>query len=256
LTKNETLLDTAWQPYIPQLKVSLKQLKDLINLVEAEAPEPLTEKVRQWSKSVMAKPIRTIVQPIISNCQVTAHGLGKDVRFEVKNGELNVQSEQEEKLAEYLIHLLRNAVIHGIEEERVALGKAHVATISLEFIEWDRGLRILCQDDGKGFNRQELEQRLLQKTAIRIDQLTAMSLTELLDLNSRGGYSSQTTVTLLAGRGVGIEGLFALVRAMGGTVLVESTQGVGSKFTIEVPRLQSRSDIQPPLSNHSNESVA
>ncbi len=256
LTKNETLLGTMWKPYAPEFKVSLKQVKDLVQLVEADAAEPLTEKVRQWSKSVMAKPIRTIIQPIISNCQLTAHGLGKDVRFEVKNGELNLQSEQEEKLAEYMIHLLRNAVIHGIEEEREALGKSRVATISLEFSDWDSGLRVICQDNGKGIDRQELEQSLLQKTEIRIDQLTAMSLTELMELNSRGGYSSQTTVTLLAGRGVGIEGLFALVRDMGGTVLLESSKGVGSKFTIEVPRLQSRSDAQPPWSDHSNESVA
>ena len=136
-----------------------------------------------------------------------------------------------------LVHLLRNAVDHGLEgkEERISSGKNPVGKIVLEAHHEGSHVVVSVEDDGRGMDPQVLKARALEKKLISAEEAENMSYDEALQLIFRSGFSTSQAITDISGRGVGMDVVRTAIEALNGTVEVKSTPGKGSKFILRFP---------------------
>jgi HPt (histidine-containing phosphotransfer) domain-containing protein/large-conductance mechanosensitive channel len=237
LNNHSSILKTPWGASTAlDIKVTAEQLQELETLIRRRGDSALQDDVAGWIQNAVARPVGTFVAPIIDNCQLLAQRLNRPVRIEVRGSEIRVRSQQEEKALEFLVHILRNAIVHGMDENRSAQGKDPVGSILLEFRESPQSLLISCQDDGRGFDRQHWEDRARSVGGLSGAALSRLSWLELVELVSRGGHSTQNGVTMEAGRGVGLEGIIQAVQKLGGHIHLETEWGRGSTLQIEMER--------------------
>lgn len=159
----------------------------------------------------------------------------KRVRLKVNAQGIEVDRNILNKIRDPLLHLVRNAVVHGLEstEQRRRLGKPEGGTIFLEgSVEGGRAT-IRVSDDGAGVNIENVTARALERRLL--PQAKALSDQELLDILTTPGFSTQNRVTELAGRGVGLDVVADRLREVDGYLALESLEGVGSCFSMNVP---------------------
>ena len=142
-----------------------------------------------------------------------------------------------ESVAEPMVHILRNAVDHGIEspEEREASGKPDTGRISITLIKDRNYVTISISDDGRGMDPARLVAKAVDKGLINSAQAAAMSRQEALMLICAPGFSTAETITSVSGRGVGMDVVISAVRGFGGTFSIESALGAGSSFQLTLP---------------------
>lgn len=162
--------------------------------------------------------------------------LGKRVAFEVEGEEIELDRALLDELGEPLIHLLRNAVDHGIESpaERKKKNKPAEARIRLTATRERSGVAIRVIDDGAGIDRKKVLARAL-KDGIAEPGTTALTDDHLLKVLMRPGFSTATQVTDVSGRGMGMDAVVSRVRALGGSVHLVTAAGEGSTFTLHLP---------------------
>ncbi|WP_020561014.1 response regulator [Thiofilum flexile] len=165
----------------------------------------------------------------------TAQELGKQVDLVIHGDESELDRHLLQRLTAPLEHLLRNALAHGIEtpEEREAKGKNPQGLITLEVVQADAELVIRVIDDGAGLNRAALRQRAIEKGFIKPHE--EISDEKLDRLILQPGFTTATTVSQIAGRGVGMDVVFSEIKSLGGSLLIESVQGLGATFSLRVP---------------------
>jgi two-component system chemotaxis sensor kinase CheA len=165
-----------------------------------------------------------------------ARQLKKRVRFEVDGQEIELDRTILDELGEPLIHLLRNALDHGIEPpaERARSGKSPEGVVRL-VAERDRGaVEIRVSDDGAGIDRSRVRDKAVREGVLPPDT-DALTDELLLRVLSRPGFSTAAAVSDVSGRGIGMDAVTARVRALGGLVMLTSTAGAGSTFTLRLP---------------------
>jgi len=166
-----------------------------------------------------------------------ARSLDKQVRFEVRGEQTGVDRDILDKLEAPLSHLIRNALDHGIEPpaEREAAGKPAAGTIRLEARHRAGMLHITLTDDGRGIDVGRLRAKAVARGLVAgqvADQLSELELLEFLFLP---GFSTKDTVTEISGRGVGLDVVQSMVKAVGGTVRVSTLPGRQTVFTLQLP---------------------
>jgi two-component system sensor histidine kinase and response regulator WspE len=166
-----------------------------------------------------------------------ARKLGKKVQLEVIGENTGVDRDILEKLEAPLNHLIRNGLDHAIEspEDREAAGKPTTGTIWLEARHRAGMLQITLSDDGRGIDPAQLRAKVVERglaSAAMAEQLTEAELLEFLFLP---GFSTKEKVTEISGRGVGLDVVQSMVRAVGGVVRVSSQVGQGTRFTLQLP---------------------
>lgn len=166
-----------------------------------------------------------------------ARQLGKQIRFEVQGDQTGVDRDILDKLEAPLSHLIRNALDHGLEvpAEREAAGKTPVGTIRLEARHRAGMLNITLVDDGRGIDVDSLRSRAVDRGLVAravADQLSEMELLEFLFLP---GFSTKDTVTEISGRGVGLDVVQSMVKAVGGNVRIATQPGWQTTFTLQLP---------------------
>ena len=166
-----------------------------------------------------------------------SRSLGKQVRLEVRGDQTGVDRDILEKLEAPLSHLIRNALDHGIEQpdSREAAGKPPVGTILLEARHRAGMLQITVTDDGKGIDVGHLKSRAVTLGLVSpqvADQLAAAELLEFLFLP---GFSTKNVVTEISGRGVGLDVVQSMTKAVGGSVRVATQAGRQTVFTLQLP---------------------
>ncbi len=162
---------------------------------------------------------------------------GKEVTFEVSGKEIELDRGIVEELSDPLLHLLRNAVDHGLEtpDERKAAGKEPAGTISIDVHrEKDRVLITVC-DDGMGMDPQRLVSAALEKGLLSPEAAAQLTPQQALMLVCLPGFSTAPEITDVSGRGVGMDAVRASVQAIGGNLAIESALGKGSCFTLSLP---------------------
>jgi len=132
-----------------------------------------------------------------------------------------------------LVHVFRNAVDHGLEapEARLSAGKPAEGTIRCDVSSDDQGLQIAIEDDGRGVDRQRLEERLIA-SGVPQAQAAGMSVESLM---FREGLSSRDNADEISGRGVGLAAVKAELDRLGGSVWVETGQGAGTRLRFHLP---------------------
>lgn len=161
--------------------------------------------------------------------------LGKQVKLDIKGGSLDMDRGVLDRMAPVFEHLLRNAVVHGIEDPvvRAEAGKPAAGTITLQLHQQSNDVTLEFSDDGAG-----LELDLIRKKALATGHLSAAdSLTdsELADLIFIPGFSTAAQITELAGRGIGLDVVRAEVNALGGRIEISTERGQGTKFKLVLP---------------------
>ncbi|MGH7663604.1 MAG: chemotaxis protein CheA [Gemmatimonadaceae bacterium] len=166
----------------------------------------------------------------------SAHSVGKQVDFAMHGQEIELDRSMLDDIGEPVVHLLRNAVDHGIEtpDVRTAAGKPPAGRLALTAARDRSAVLIRVSDDGKGIDRRRVLARARELGLIDGDR-TEMADEELLQLIARPGFSTAERVTGLSGRGVGIDAVQSRVRALGGSLDVRSTPGEGTTVTVRLP---------------------
>ena len=163
--------------------------------------------------------------------------LGKQIRLEIEGEKTQVDRDVLEKLEAPLIHLLRNAVDHGIEtpEQRLLAGKPAEGLIRLR-ISHQAGLLVLeLSDDGAGVDLDRLRRTIVERQLSTEETVAQLSEEELLTFLFLPGFSLRDTVTEVSGRGVGLDAVQHMVRLLRGAIVLEHTPQHGSRFHLEVP---------------------
>ena len=161
----------------------------------------------------------------------------KDVSLVTSGEHTEVDTAVVERLVDPLIHLVRNAVYHGIEQpaDRIAKGKPAAGTIYLHAAHRGNSIIIEVEDDGAGLDLGKIRAKAVKVGLAQPDQVQAISDTDALQYIFSAGFSTADTVGDQAGRGVGLDVVKQTVEGMNGHIEVESLPGVGTKFTLNLP---------------------
>ncbi len=161
----------------------------------------------------------------------------KEISFHVDGNDIELDRGILEDITEPLVHILRNAVDHGMEtpQERVAAGKTSNGNISINLTRDKDHANIVITDDGRGMDPAILIAKALEKGLISRAQAEVMQPWEALMLVCAPGFSTAATVSDISGRGVGMDAVKSAVHNLGGTLFIESQPGHGSTFILKLP---------------------
>lgn len=162
--------------------------------------------------------------------------LDKQVVLDLIGEETEVDKNIIERISDPLMHLIRNAIDHGIEDEaeRLAKGKDKVGHISLEAKNAGSDVLIILKDDGRGLNKNKILEKARQNGLLNKDEQD-MSDRDIYSLILKPGFSTKEQVTEFSGRGVGMDVVAKNLEAVGGAVLIESQEGHGTTMTLKIP---------------------
>jgi chemosensory pili system protein ChpA (sensor histidine kinase/response regulator) len=180
-------------------------------------------------------PAKTMVPRLKRNVAQTASATGKQVVLHINGDNVMMDADVLTKLTEPLLHLLRNAVDHGIEspDERQLLGKPEQGSITVAFKRVGQEVEIVVADDGRGLDLARISDKAIAFGLITKD--TQLSDAQLRRLILRPGFSTRDKVTEVSGRGVGMDVVNDRVAALKGRLDIDSAAHSGSRFTLHVP---------------------
>ncbi len=197
----------------------------------------LIESMRETALAMRMVPVGDVFDRFPRLVRDAARALGKQVDFRVEGRDIQVDRTVIDAMADPLVHLLRNAVDHGIEdpEARVVAGKPPRGRIVLRAFRERASVRILVEDDGGGIDASRVAAKARKLGLLGEDDLAPTSGDALLKLLTRPGFSTASVVTEVSGRGVGLDVVAAGVRALGGAFELKTERGKGSTFSLRLP---------------------
>jgi two-component system chemotaxis sensor kinase CheA len=205
-------------------------------LLEANAQvSQLIEEIRNSTLKMRMVPIGETFARFRRVVRDTAAELGKDVQLELVGSETELDKSVVERIADPLMHLVRNALDHGLEppEQRQQAGKPATGRLVLSARHESGSVLIRIQDDGRGIQRRKVLERAWQRGLLEAG--TVPSDAEIDQLIFEPGFSTAETVTNLSGRGVGMDVVRRNIEALRGSVQLSSTPGQGSCIDIRLP---------------------
>jgi two-component system chemotaxis sensor kinase CheA len=220
----------------------LGQLGEQFDLSRLEALRAglnqLERNTRELQESVMRirmLPISVVFQRFPRLVRDISRKLGKQVNLELHGEQTELDKTVLEKIGDPLVHLVRNAVDHGLEtpDRRIAAGKNPTGTLRLDAFHQGGNITVEVSDDGAGLNRDAIARKAIERGLIA----SANGLTddEVAELIFQPGFSTAEATTDLSGRGVGMDVVRRNVNELGGSVSIQTKVGVGSVFTITLP---------------------
>lgn len=162
---------------------------------------------------------------------------GKEINFHLEGKNIELDRGILEKIAEPLVHILRNAVDHGLELpwERLAAGKAESGNLRLSVMRDKDQVEIVIADDGRGMDPRLLMFKAVEKGLITAEQAQDMTCQELFMLVCSPGFSTAESVSEISGRGVGMDAVRSVVSSLEGLLTIDSEVGAGSRITLRLP---------------------
>jgi two-component system chemotaxis sensor kinase CheA len=187
-------------------------------------------------------PISTVFQRFSRSVRSLARESERAVRLVIEGGDTTIDKSMIDRLGEPLLHLVRNAVAHGIEtpEERAKAGKPEKATITLKAEHRSGRVLVSVTDDGRGLDIEKIRARAIDAGW----DAASMSATELEQLIYQPGFSTSSNVSTLSGRGVGLDVVASATHDIGGALTVESRAGEGTAFLLNLPLTMAVSKAQ------------
>jgi chemosensory pili system protein ChpA (sensor histidine kinase/response regulator) len=217
----------------------LSQLEGFVGRVEGDIDEftKLAHHLQDEFTAARMVPIGTLYSRLSRAVRDAAASAGKQVEWELTGSETELDNNIIQQISDPLVHLVRNSVAHGVEhaEQRRAAGKPEAGKVSLRAYHRGNHIYIEVEDDGGGIDYDRVKQSAIERglvSAETADRLTERDFREML---FHPGFSTASTKTELAGRGVGLDVVRANVNALNGEIEIQSTRGQGTKFTLKVP---------------------
>jgi len=163
--------------------------------------------------------------------------LGKEVDLQIFGEETELDRSVVDEIGDPLIHLIRNAMDHGLEspDERIAAGKSRVGTLVLAAVHEGNQIIISIKDDGRGIDTDRVGRKAVEKGLLTEEQLAALSQREMFDLIFLPGFSTKEKATDLSGRGVGMDVVKTNIKKLNGLIEIKSEKGQGSEFILRLP---------------------
>ena len=228
----------------------LEQLGVLLNRLRATTfednakLETVANELESGIHSLRLLPFSTIFNLFPRTVRDLAKQQGKEVNLVIEGGDNSVDKRILEEMKDPLMHLLRNAIDHGIETptERQSLGKPPMATIRLRGYQVGSTVTIEVIDDGRGLDVEAIKQAAMDRGVRSPQELAQMSTAEIQALIFAAGFSTRTAVTEISGRGVGLDVVRANVDRLKGNIQVEFTPSKGCLFRITLNSSLSTTD--------------
>lgn len=236
LRRNEKVWKISLQAHEPVHTVADSFLRDLEErAVAASDLDHLRVVLHEGIRSVRERRASTLLSPLRAMAQAQARRREKaDVELVIEGGDVGVPPELTRVLAT-VVHLVRNAVDHGVENAGERGEKCAVATVRIQVSRSERELRLTVSDDGRGVDLERLVTSAVERGALDEESARALTDRQKLDLVFMDGVSTASSLTEISGRGVGVAATKAAVEGQGGRITVESEIGVGTCFTIVLP---------------------
>lgn len=193
---------------------------------------------REAQKSLMRirmVPLAGIVSRLERTVRTVSKKLGRQVQLEVVGERIELDKTVLDEITDPLLHLIRNAIDHGVEDARVRAdaGKPETACLRIKAVNQGTQVTLRISDDGAGINLEKVREKALQQGLIGGDQ--KLSKDEIHALIFLPGFSTASELTDVSGRGVGMDVVSEAIRRLEGTVRVDSEPGIGTTFTIQLP---------------------
>jgi two-component system chemotaxis sensor kinase CheA len=207
--------------------------RDLLAAVQQVAG--VSTQLQETVMDIRMLPVRHVFERFPRLVRDLARQQGKEIELILEGEGTRIDKAIIDEVGEPLVHLVRNAVDHGIEAPalRVARGKTPTGTILLSAAQESSHVVITIMDDGAGIDAARVRQRAVQRGLLKGDE--HLSERELVQLIFAPGFSTSESVSDLSGRGVGLDVVLKSIERLNGLVQVESVPSVGSKFIIELP---------------------
>ncbi|PJW21172.1 chemotaxis protein CheA [Geobacillus thermodenitrificans] len=243
------------------IRVNIERLDMLMNLFEElvvdrgrleqisrdlNHPE-LTETVERMSRissdlqtiilNMRMVPVETVFNRFPRMVRQLARELGKKVRLDVIGAETELDRTVIDEIGDPLVHLIRNALDHGIEapDIRVACGKPEEGTVKLRAYHSGNHVFIEIEDDGAGISREKVLQKAIDRGIVSAEEAAHLTDQQVYGLIFSPGFSTADRISDISGRGVGLDVVKSTIQSLGGTVTVDSQPGKGSLFSIQLP---------------------
>jgi two-component system chemotaxis sensor kinase CheA len=221
---------------VEQLGVQLERLKtsaaeDMARL------EFLADNLESGIRSIRLLPLSTIFNLFPRMVRDLAREQRKEVSFLIEGGDIAADKRVIEEIKDPLMHMLRNAVDHGIEEpeERAGRGKPRTAVLRLRALRTANNIVIEIEDDGRGIDVESIRRTALKRRVRSEEELATMTAAEIRELIFAPGFSTRSVVTDVSGRGVGLDVVRAKTDLLKGTLAVESEAGQGCRMRLYLP---------------------
>jgi len=199
--------------------------------------DAVTEGIRQQVMSMRMQPISTIFDLATRLVRDLSRQFNKEVDLVVSGADVELDNNIIEILKDPLVHFLRNAIDHGIEEPslRMSLGKKKAGTISLSAKQEGGDVLIIVEDDGKGIDKKQVKETAVWKGLLSEEEAKKVSDEEIYEIIMKPGFSTSKIITDTSGRGVGMDVVKTVVDRLNGSLIIESTVGQGTRFVLKVP---------------------
>jgi two-component system, chemotaxis family, sensor kinase CheA len=227
-------LDRTYQQWAQMGKLVTK-FKQLIG-GDSSRLDLVTSALESGVKQLRLLPLATIFKLFPRMVRDLAQTQSKQINFAIEGGDLLLDKRLLEEIKDPLMHILRNAIDHGIEPpgERQQQGKQPSATLMIQVRQIGNQTTIEILDDGRGLDLKRIKATAIKRGLYTENQLAAMSDRQIHSLIFAAGFSTRTRVTELSGRGVGLDIVRTNVERLKGSVEVESSPGMGCTFRIQL----------------------
>ena len=197
----------------------------------------IIDEMESMVKNIRVLPISTVFNSFSRMVRDIANEKGKDIDFEIEGKDTCADKKIIEEIKTPLIHILRNAIDHGIEtkEERIANGKNPVGKILLSAKQDDNKVIIDVVDDGHGFNLEKIKDRAVSRGFLTQEDIDSMTDEAIMNIIFWPGFTTGDSITSISGRGIGLDVVKTKISQLNGKVKVISEFGKGSCVHIEIP---------------------
>ena len=217
----------------------LSQLGGFVRRVDSDIDEftKLAHRLQDEITQARMVPIGNLYTRLSRTVRDAAKAAGKRAELKLEGAETELDNNIIQQISDPLIHLVRNAVAHGIEREdvRYEQGKSDIGTVAVRAYHRGNHIFVEVEDDGRGIDYEQVRKIAVEAGLLYPDAAEALAEEELLDLLFQPGFSTAPRKTELAGRGVGLDVVRSNLVALNGEIEVHSELGRGTRFTLKVP---------------------
>ena len=213
-------------------KNKMKEMDEAISMIDRSVSD-----LQVLMMDIRMIPLNHIFNRLPRVVRDTAHYDGKEVNFVMEGGETELDRSVMDGLNDPLLHLIRNAVNHGIEspERRKEVGKPEKGLVQLSARRDRDNVIIELRDDGAGINVEKVKAKAIERGILAPDQAEQLTKEEAISYLFHAGFSTADTITDISGRGVGLDVVRGAIESLKGTIRVTSNEGKGSTFELLLP---------------------
>ena len=239
MDKLDELLDDVGELVIGRSRLTDKagtaddyELQEISSLIDN-----LTSEIQSKVLSIRMIPLEVVMSRFPRMVRDISKAQGKEVEFVVEGGSIELDRTVVDRIADPIMHIIRNSIDHGIEtpEERQKAGKNPKGLIRIVASKQQDHVLIEVSDDGAGIDFEKIRQAAVSKGQMTKDKADSATGRDLLDLLFKAGFSTKTEVTETSGRGVGLDVVKKGVEDLGGSVMITTSKGSGSTISLWLP---------------------